>query len=142
MQKTALKEATAMAKMKDGHFEVVINIERFAPEDVKVFLEDATVYVVGDKKRDGVVCDHFEQKISLPSDVDSNRLTSGISQDGILMIRVPRRKSLDRIIPVMFDAKGETRSTVISRNKILVEGAIIMQFPSNYKRLKNETFIF
>ena len=108
VQKTALKEATAMAKMKDGHFEVVINIERFAPEEVKVFLEDeATVFVVGDKKANGVVTDHFEQKISLPSDVDSNRLTSGISQDGILMIRVPRRKSIDRIIPVMFDAKGE-----------------------------------
>ena len=88
---------------------MVINIERFAPEDVKVFLEDdSTVLVVGDRKKGGgVATDHFEQKVSLPSDVDSNRLTSGISQDGILMIRVPRRKSIDRIIPVMYDAKGE-----------------------------------
>merc|ERR1719295_71610 len=52
VQKSALKEATAMAKMKDGHFEVVINIERFAPEEVKVFLveEENTVFVVADKK--------------------------------------------------------------------------------------------
>jgi hypothetical protein len=48
--------------------------------------------------------DNFEQKFSLPDDVDSNRLTSGISRDGILMIRVPRR-SPERIIPIQYDAK-------------------------------------
>ena len=66
---------------------MVINIERFTPEEVKVFLveEENTVFVVADKKeveRGTGSCDHFEQKISLPSDVDPTRLTSGISQVG------------------------------------------------------------
>jgi hypothetical protein len=36
--------------------------------------------------------------------VDANRVSSGISRDGILMIRVPRR-SPERIIPIQYDAK-------------------------------------
>ena len=34
MQKNALAEATAMAKMKDDHFELVVNIQKFTPEEV------------------------------------------------------------------------------------------------------------
>ncbi len=48
--------------------------------------------------------DNFEQKFNLPDDVDANRVSSGISRDGILMIRVPRR-SPERIIPIQYDAK-------------------------------------
>ena len=33
------------------------------------------------------------------------RLTSGLSRDGILMIRVPKRVSPERIIPIQFDTK-------------------------------------
>lgn len=45
MEKNALAEATAMAKMKDDHFELVINIQRFTPEEVKVYLEGQAVIV-------------------------------------------------------------------------------------------------
>ena len=34
-----------------------------------------------------LLIDNFEQKFNLPDDVDAGRLTSGISRDGILMIR-------------------------------------------------------
>ena len=46
MEKNALAEATAMAKMKDDHFELVINIQRFTPEEVKVYLEGQAVIVM------------------------------------------------------------------------------------------------
>merc|ERR1711963_1272306 len=105
VQKNALAEATAMAKMKDGFFEVVVNIQRFEPEEIKVYLEGQAVMVTAEKKQGNIVCDSYEQKISLPADVDTDRLTSGISRDGILMIRVPRRRSPDRIIPIQFDTK-------------------------------------
>merc|ERR1719322_1805206 len=45
VQKNALAEATAMAKMKDGFFEVVVNIQRFEPEEIKVYLEGQAVMV-------------------------------------------------------------------------------------------------
>jgi HSP20 family molecular chaperone IbpA len=45
VEKNALAEATAMAKMKDDHFELVINIQRFTPEEVKVYLDGHAVIV-------------------------------------------------------------------------------------------------
>ena len=35
----------------------------------------------------------------------TSRLTSGVSRDGILMIRVPKRVSPERIIPIQYDAR-------------------------------------
>jgi HSP20 family molecular chaperone IbpA len=50
--------------------------------------------------KEGFVTDSYEQKFSLPEDVDTARLSSGISRDGVLMIRVPVTKSPDRLIPI------------------------------------------
>ena len=55
---------------------------------------------------EGFVTDSYEQKFAVPDDVDTARLSSGISKDGVLMIRVPRRTP-DRLIPIRFDAKVE-----------------------------------
>ena len=46
VEKTALAEATAMAKMKDDHYELVINIQKFTPEEVKVYLDGQAVIVM------------------------------------------------------------------------------------------------
>lgn len=35
-----------MAKMKDDHFELVVNIQRFIPEEVKVYLDGQAVIVM------------------------------------------------------------------------------------------------
>ena len=105
MQKNALAEATAMAKMKDDHFELVVNIQKFTPEEVKVYVEGQGVLVQARKvTSEGFVTASYENKFNLPEDVDVGRLTSGISRDGILMIRVPRRTP-ERIIPIQFDAR-------------------------------------
>ena len=105
MQKNALAEATAMAKMKDDHFELVVNIQKFTPEEVKVYVEGQAVLVQARKTTsEGFISASYENKFNLPEDVDVGRLTSGISRDGILMIRVPRRTP-ERIIPIQFDAR-------------------------------------
>ena len=105
VKKHALAEATAMAKRKGDHFELVVNIQRFTPEEVKVYIVQSGVVVAAKHTTpEGFVTDSYEQKFSLPDDVDSARLTSGISRDGILMIRVPRR-SPERLIPIQYDAK-------------------------------------
>ena len=104
MQKNALAEASAMAKMKDDHFELVVNIQKFTPEEVKVYVEGQSVLVQARKSQGGFVTDSYENRFNLPEDVDVGRLTSGISRDGILMIRVPRRTP-ERIIPIQFDAR-------------------------------------
>jgi hypothetical protein len=43
VNKNALSEATAMAKMRDGMFELVVNIQGFEPEDIQVFCVDQAV---------------------------------------------------------------------------------------------------
>ena len=77
---------------------------------------DVLFTVQAEKKQGNIVCDNYEQKISLPSDVDPERLTSGISRDGILMIRVPRRRSPERIIPIQFDAKVSAVEKAIQKS--------------------------
>merc|ERR1719167_1188517 len=110
VQKNALSEATAMAKMRDGIFELVINIQGFEPEDVQIFCVDQeqAVYVKAKHvTEEGFVNNVYEQKFSLPDDVDTQKLTSGMSRDGILMIRVPRAVSPERIIPIKREVKME-----------------------------------
>ena len=75
MQKNALAEATAMAKMKDEHFELVVNIQKFTPEEVKVYVEGQSVVVQAKKcTQEGFVTDAYENKFNLPEDVDVSRL--------------------------------------------------------------------
>ncbi len=62
VEKNALAEATAMAKMKDDHFELVINIQRFTPEEVKVYIDGQAVIVVAKHETDGYVTGLFSIK--------------------------------------------------------------------------------
>merc|ERR1711892_1478922 len=101
VKKNALSEATAMAKMRDGVFELVVNIQGFEPEDVKIVCVEQAVFVKAQHvTAEGFVSNIYEQNFNLPEDVDTAKLTSGMSRDGILMIRVPRRASPERIIAI------------------------------------------
>ena len=65
---------------------------------------------------EGFVTDSYEQKFAVPDDVDTARLSSGISKDGVLMIRVPRRPTeADRLIPIQYDAKIEAVEKALSQ---------------------------
>merc|ERR1719278_1437388 len=115
VQKNALSGATAMAKMRDGVFELVVNIQGFEPEQVQIFSSNQTVLVKAKSlTHDGQVSNAFEQKFSLPDDVDTEKLTSGMSKDGILMIRVPRRVTPAKMIPVKKEAKMEAVRKVLN----------------------------
>ncbi len=54
-----------MAKMKDDHFELVINIQRFTPEEVKVYLDGQAVIVMAKHETDGYVTGSEESCIGL-----------------------------------------------------------------------------
>merc|ERR1711892_359063 len=106
VKKNALSEATAMAKMRDGVFELVVNIHGFEPEDVKIVCVEQAVFVKAKHVTvEGFVNNIYEQKFNLPEDVDTAKLTSGMSRDGILMIRVPRRASPVRVIAIKRDVQ-------------------------------------
>merc|ERR1719288_608789 len=62
VQKNALAEASAMAKMKDDHFELVINIQKFTPEEVKVYVEGQAVLVTAKKCTSRRICHRHLRK--------------------------------------------------------------------------------
>ena len=63
VQKNALAEATAMAKRKGDNFELVVNIQRFTPEEVKVYIAGQSVVVQAKHvDAEGLVTDSYEQK--------------------------------------------------------------------------------
>ena len=107
--KNALSEATAMAKMKDEVFELIINIHGFEPEDVEIFCVDQSVYVKAKHVTEqGFVNNVFEQKFNLPEDVETEKMTSGMSRDGVLMIRVPKKEiKEEKVIPITREVKME-----------------------------------
>merc|ERR1719270_1484576 len=80
VKQNALSEASAMAKMRDGVFELVVNIQGFEPEDVQIFSVEQTVFVKAKCVTvDGFVTNSYEQKFNLPDDVDTSKMTSGMS---------------------------------------------------------------
>merc|ERR1711962_1316398 len=116
VNKAALSEATAMAKMRDGVFELVVNIPGFEPEDLKVYCVDQSVIVKAERVTpEGFVSNKYEQKFNLPDDVDTMKLTSGMSRDGILMIRVPKRASPERVIPIKKEVQIEAVKKALSQ---------------------------
>merc|ERR1719422_2169278 len=116
VKQNALSEATAMAKMRDGVFELVVNIQGFEPEDVQIFCVEQTAFVKAKVVTvDGFVTNSYEQKFNLPDDVDTSKMTSGMSRDGILMIRVPKRASPERIIPIKRDVEIKAVRSAIAK---------------------------
>merc|ERR1719481_1841487 len=109
VKKNALSEAKAMAKLRDGVFELVVNIQGFEPEDVQIYCIEQAVFVKAKHvTEEGFVNNIYEEKFNLPDDVDTDKLTSGMSTDGILMIRVPRRTpSPEKIVPIKQEVKIE-----------------------------------
>ena len=116
VKQNALSEATAMAKMRDGVFELVINIQGFEPQDVTIICVDQAATVKAQVVTvDGFVTNTYEQKFTLPDDVDTDKLTSGMSRDGILMIRVPKRASPERTIAVKKDVEINAVKSALSQ---------------------------
>jgi hypothetical protein len=66
VEQNALAEATAMAKMKDDHFELVVNIQRFTPEEVRVYLDGQAVIVAAKHETsDGFVTGNEANELTL-----------------------------------------------------------------------------
>merc|ERR1719410_3163947 len=122
--KNALSEATAMAKMKDEVFELIINIHGFEPEDVEIFCVDQSVYVKAKHVTEqGFVNNVFEQKFNLPEDVETEKMTSGMSRDGVLMIRVPKKEvKEEKVIPITREVKMEAVKKGLAHYMKYVQG--------------------
>lgn len=97
-------EASSIIKEKDT-FQVNLDIQHFAPEDISVKTVDGFVVVEAkhDEKEDehGFVSRSFLRKYKLPETVKPEDLTSKITSDGVLCIRAPLKTlANERIVPI------------------------------------------
>nr|ARQ84037.1 heat shock protein [Liriomyza trifolii] len=76
-------------------FEVILDVQQFAPNEVTVKVVDKYIVVEGkhEEKQDehGLISRHFSRRYLLPEGVNADAVTSQLSSDGLLTVRAPRK---------------------------------------------------
>lgn len=91
-------------------FEVKMDVQQFAPEEIDVKMIDNCVVVEGkhEEKKDehGYVSRHFLRRYTLPEDVKPETVTCNLSSDGVLVVSAPRmlenKATNERSVPINF----------------------------------------
>lgn len=88
---------------KDG-FRVTLDVPQFQPEEIGVKIVDDYVVIEAkyeeEKDEHGSVSEKLVRKYVIPETVESEKITSSISTDGVLTIHAPFRKPIERKIKV------------------------------------------
>ncbi|KAK6643580.1 Protein lethal(2)essential for life [Polyplax serrata] len=76
-------------------FQVILDVQQFAPSEIVVKTQDNIVVVEGkhEEKQDehGFISRHFVRKYVLPSDIEPLDIMSSLSSDGVLTISAPKK---------------------------------------------------
>jgi len=108
---------------KGEKFEVKLDVQQFAPQELDVKLVDNMLVIEGkhEEKQDehGFISRHFLRKYTLPSDVKGENLTCDLSSDGVLQISAPRQieenKGSEKVIPITYT--GQPALTIEGKDK-------------------------
>ncbi|XP_058457149.1 protein lethal(2)essential for life-like [Malaya genurostris] len=103
----------AAMRTNDG-FQVSVDVQQFAPEEISVKMVNDYITVEGkhEEKQDehGYVSRHFIRKYRLPDGHDSANVVSSLSSDGVLTIKAPKLittdPSAERTIPIVQTGKS------------------------------------
>ena len=86
---------TSTVKADKDQFQVVLDVQQFAPEEINVKVVGRTVVVEGkhEEKEDqhGWVSRKFSRRYIIPEQCDIDQVASNLSTDGVLTITVPRK---------------------------------------------------
>jgi len=78
---------------KNGHYQVCLDIQHFAPNEISVRVEDRNVVIEAKhpERLDefGAISREFKRRYELPEGFDPKDITSSISSDGVLIVRAP-----------------------------------------------------
>jgi HSP20 family molecular chaperone IbpA len=82
---------TVLLKLREGdEYKLVLNMQNYRPENIVVKLNDereiSVTALAGDKSED------FMQRHTVPEGIDTEKMSSSFSADGILVIKAPRKK--------------------------------------------------
>ncbi|XP_045452571.1 protein lethal(2)essential for life [Melitaea cinxia] len=103
----ARQESASTINLTKEKFEVILDVQQFAPEEITVKATNNSVVVEGkhEEKPDehGFISRQFTRRYILPTGYEVADLTSTLSSDGVLTITAPKRpppNSGERIIPI------------------------------------------
>lgn len=109
---------TSTIQADKNKFQVSLDVQQFAPEEMSVKVVGKNVVVEGkhEEKQDehGWISRQFVRKYIVPEQCDIDQLKSSLSSDGILMITVPRKEidptsKNERIIKIQITGKPALR---------------------------------
>ncbi|XP_053615147.1 protein lethal(2)essential for life [Plodia interpunctella] len=103
----ARQESASTINLTKDKFEVILDVQQFAPEELVVKAANNSILVEGkhEEKQDehGYISRQFTRRYVLPSGYEVNDLVSTLSSDGVLTITAPKRPppvAGERIVPI------------------------------------------
>ncbi|CAB3231758.1 unnamed protein product [Arctia plantaginis] len=101
------QESASTINLTKEKFEVILDVQQFAPEEITVKASNNSVLVEGkhEEKQDehGFISRQFTRRYILPTGYDIADLVSTLSSDGVLTVTAPSRpppNSGERIVPI------------------------------------------
>ncbi|CAH0713228.1 unnamed protein product, partial [Brenthis ino] len=101
------QESASTINLTKDKFEVILDVQQFAPEEITVKATNNSVVVEGqhEEKPDehGFISRQFTRRYILPTGYEITDLVSTLSSDGVLTITAPKRpppNAGERIIPI------------------------------------------
>lgn len=99
---------SAIVERDEDKYQVIVNVQQFAPEDITVRTDDRCITVEGrhNDRKDwhGYVSRQFIRRYVLPKGYDIGHVKPSLSSDGILTITAPRLilpAPGERIVPIL-----------------------------------------
>ncbi|XP_062543264.1 protein lethal(2)essential for life-like [Armigeres subalbatus] len=90
-----LRDSGSAINLTSDKFQINLDVQQFAPEEVTVKATDNTIIVEGkhEEKEDehGQISRHFVRRYTLPDGHDASQIVSTLSSDGILTISAPKK---------------------------------------------------
>ncbi|XP_062550381.1 protein lethal(2)essential for life-like [Armigeres subalbatus] len=90
-----LRDSGSAINVTSDKFQINLDVQHFAPEEVTVKATDNSIIVEGkhEEKQDehGQISRHFVRRYKLPVGHDASQIVSSLSSDGILTISAPKK---------------------------------------------------
>ncbi|EAT34407.1 AAEL013344-PA, partial [Aedes aegypti] len=91
----ARQDSGSTVNVSDDKFQINLDVQQFAPEEISVKATDNSIIVEGkhEEKQDehGFVSRQFVRRYVLPAGHDCNQIVSSLSSDGILTVTAPKK---------------------------------------------------
>ena len=106
---SALAERGSKVNIDKDKFEVLCDVQQFAPNEINVKIVDDYIVIEGkhEEKPDehGYISREFSRRYKIPSDVDPKTIKPSLSSDGMLALRAPLKSAeppapKERVIPI------------------------------------------